>query len=203
MFLSQEEAERRLNSPENLLNKLAPAESNKGKNDEPRGKQDPTYKPADTEKSSETGQLIREFPTIRGRPSDHEERAREAALRLAAKSDRTGAVGYYISGNEQIIKRASPDSLAFQKAAERLEEVRDIALEKLILAVNNMTEDKFKKADLKDLSTVAVNLGRVVEKASPSESIRAGEQTNIVIYAPQLADESRFKAQEIEVLPVS
>ena len=195
MFLTEKEAERRLLSSDNLLNKLACVSSNL----EPLKLVPGSLKPKEEKTNGATPSNVKASSV----PSQLIERTPEKRLsRLASKADKTGTVQSYIKGNEQIIKRASPNSEAFIRATERLDEVRDIALGKLILAVNSMTDDKFKNADLKELSTVAANLSRVVDKSLPQDSDGSQGQTNIVIYAPQLSDESQFKTMEIASQPI-
>lgn len=75
-----------------------------------------------------------------------------------------------------------------------VDRVRELALDKLMLSLGLMTEEKLDNASLKDLSIVAANMSRVVEKTSPKES---SENIKLVIYAPTLRSEKSYG--EIEV----
>jgi len=73
--------------------------------------------------------------------------------------------------------------------------VQELALEKTMLALDLMTPEKFSNADLKELSQVAANMSRVIEKTSPKEN--ADNTTKLIIYAPEQKKESQYKVIDI------
>ena len=74
--------------------------------------------------------------------------------------------------------------------------VRDLAIEKTLIALGAMTPDKFESADLKSLSSVAANLSRVVDKTTERERDR-NTTVNVVLYSPVAKSESDFKVIDI------
>jgi hypothetical protein len=74
-------------------------------------------------------------------------------------------------------------------------EVRDRALDRLMASLGLLTDDKISGCSAKDLSVIASNMGRVVEKITPK--IEAPDNINFIIYSPELKQERAFKTIEI------
>lgn len=75
-----------------------------------------------------------------------------------------------------------------------IERVRSLALDKLLITMGLMTQEKFENASLKDLSSVAANLSRVIDKTGERD------QTNIVqfvVHAPQAKSLSQYKTIDV------
>lgn len=78
---------------------------------------------------------------------------------------------------------------------DRLSDVKDVALEKLMLSLGLIDEEKLAESSAKDLSGIAANLSKVVENSSGGG--KNNTQVNLVVYAP----ESR-KVADYEVIEV-
>jgi hypothetical protein len=74
-------------------------------------------------------------------------------------------------------------------------EIKDKALLRLMQSLNLIEPDNVAELDAKDISAVAVNMSKVVSNMEPKESRDNG--TKIVIYAPQVK-----KVEEFEVIDV-
>lgn len=86
------------------------------------------------------------------------------------------------------------DARALPEARVGIERVRDLALDKLMLTLGLMTEDKFLNSNLKDLSIVAANMSRIIEKTSPREG---GATLQLIVYTPELKRESQYKVIDV------
>lgn len=76
--------------------------------------------------------------------------------------------------------------------------VRDKALDRLLSSIDLITEDKLESIGAKDLSTVASNLSRVVEKTLPKrEESRVNSQ--LIVYAPTILNSGEDKYSVIDV----
>src|SRR5438477_336801 len=71
----------------------------------------------------------------------------------------------------------------------RLRTVQDKAIERLMLSLNLLDDEKLEKCNATDLSKVAANMSRVVDRTIPKESSQ-GSQVNLVLYAPKQKDVS-------------
>jgi hypothetical protein len=76
-----------------------------------------------------------------------------------------------------------------------LEKINDMAIDKMLSAMSCMKEEMFERANLKDLSAVAANMSRVIEKTAPKTEIAAN--LSLHIYVPEQKDEKHFKTIDI------
>jgi DNA-binding Xre family transcriptional regulator len=74
-------------------------------------------------------------------------------------------------------------------------DVKDRALSRLMSSLGLLTDDKLSGCSAKDLSVIASNMGRVVEKISPKET--QPDNINFIIYSPELKQERAFEVVEI------
>lgn len=82
-----------------------------------------------------------------------------------------------------------------KKVEETINEVKDRALSRLMTSLGLLTDDKLSGCSAKDLSVIASNMGRVVEKISPKET--QPDNINFIIYSPELKQERAFEVVEI------
>ena len=77
---------------------------------------------------------------------------------------------------------------------DALERVRSLALDKLMNSMCLMTDDKMNAASVRELSAVAANMSRVVERTGPRDS---GANVQLVIYAPQQRKEESYQVVDV------
>jgi DNA-binding CsgD family transcriptional regulator len=173
MQIDAQELERRLNSPKNLVNTvLVPSPAAAG------------IKVIPQEPRKNTPQV-----------TDRETRILAGAL--AAQGESCSLVARELGLTEQQVHSAKYSQKPEIKEPIRniTERVRDLAIEKLMLAMGLMTEEKFDGVPLKDLSLIAANMSRVVEKMSARDAVTNNFQLHI--YAPQQRTESHYKTVDI------
>lgn len=95
------------------------------------------------------------------------------------------------------IKSGARDSgeIDEKRVTETISQVRDKALDRLMHSLGLLDNDKLSGCNAKDLSIIAANMGRVVEKTAPKE--QQGAQVNVIIYSPELRKEASFEKIEI------
>lgn len=79
-------------------------------------------------------------------------------------------------------------------AQSGIEKIRELAIDKLMLALGLMTEDKFENSSLKDLSYIAANVSRIIEKTSPRD---AAASIQLLVYAPEIKSERMYKTLDV------
>jgi transposase len=79
------------------------------------------------------------------------------------------------------------------------DKIKTRAQNKLLLALKHITDEKLSEAKVSDLSTIAANMSRVVEKTMPKE--QSVVNNNIVFYSPKQISKENFEA--IDVSPDS
>jgi len=79
-----------------------------------------------------------------------------------------------------------------ERIEKNLGKVRDIALDRLMTSINLIEDDKLESLGAKDLSTVASNLSRVVEKTLPRD-MSAAPTAQLIVYAPTIAKEEHYE----------
>ena len=73
--------------------------------------------------------------------------------------------------------------------------IKNKAQNKLLLALKHITEDKLKDAKVNDLSTVAANMSRVIDKTTPkTESVI---NNNIVFYSPKQISKENYETLDV------
>ena len=84
------------------------------------------------------------------------------------------------------------------KIKERLGKVRDEALEKMLLSLGVITPDKIKGLKVESALKVAEGMARIIESTGGQDQVN---NTQVVIYAPQVRDYGYDKVIEIEHEP--
>jgi hypothetical protein len=79
--------------------------------------------------------------------------------------------------------------------SETMTKVRDKALDRLMMSMGLITDDKLSGCSAKDLSVIASNMGRVVEKTLPKAE--SHDHVSLIIYTPELKRENQFQVVEI------
>jgi hypothetical protein len=79
-----------------------------------------------------------------------------------------------------------------ERVTRNLERVREVALDRLLSSVNLMEDDKMEGLSAKDLSAIASNLSRVVEKTLPKD-LNVGPVAQLIVYAPTRVQEEYYK----------
>lgn len=82
-----------------------------------------------------------------------------------------------------------------EKIEQNLEVVRDKAIEKLMICLGLLTPEKLAEEKARSVSAIAADMSRVVEKTLPRQN--AGPQVQLVVYAPQQRDESKYRVIEV------
>ena len=173
MIISEKAAEERLQSPENLVNRFRKPEESSSK---------------------ETSLTVVPISNIRRGPEVPKVVKNTIAI-LAHGDKQTDLANEFgvpqpsVSGYKNGKQGADADAIQ-----EAIKPVRERALDRLMASLNLLNDDKLSNSTAKDLSTIAANMGRVVEKTLPKESIGSG--LNVVIYAPQIRAEREYKVIE-------
>jgi predicted transcriptional regulator len=96
----------------------------------------------------------------------------------------TGKIGGKPATEDRVAKRIS-----------REENIKDTALTKLMMTLGLINQEKLEDLDAKGLAQVGSHLAKVSQSLTPQQN--AGNQVQLVVYAPQMRDEGRFKVKEI------
>ncbi|SRR6266478_2546403 len=172
MEISQEELERRLNSPKNLAASLPKSKSS----------QTPTAK-------------IQPIKPVQKKHLDAT--TRTVAAILANSGDKKAAIAAQFHINPSQISSAQNSSKLDIKdrVSAGTERVRELALDKLMSALGLMTQDKFEGAQLRELSAVARDMSRVVE--CTTEKVVNDSRLQIIIQAPAQKTEDHYKTLDV------
>lgn len=82
-----------------------------------------------------------------------------------------------------------------EKIEKIIGEARDRALDRLMASLGLITDDKLSGCSAKDLSVIASNMGRVVEKIR--DKVEQPDNINFIIYAPELKQERAYDSVEV------
>lgn len=73
--------------------------------------------------------------------------------------------------------------------------VRDAALDRLMDSLGLLSKEKMESCKPKELSDIAANMGKVIEKTLPKAQ-RDGAQMNVIVYAPEQKTEKAYRVVE-------
>jgi len=170
MLIELEQVEGRILSEDNILNKLEVKPIQKGGN--PYGRH--------------------------GRP--FEEKVNAGALAHIKTSREVAEETGYSARQVRSLKIASPDHQTLDKKLanaidQKLDQCRDKALDRLMESLGLLNNEKMEKCNAKDLSAVAANMSKVA--ANSSRAGVAGNQFNVVIYAPRQKELKEFDCVDV------
>jgi hypothetical protein len=178
MFLTQEQAERRLNSERNLTRaKFLKSEEN----------------------AAIEIKVVEKIISLPGknRANLSEEQRTEIAIRTRTGekiSEVARDVGVK-SLTVQNIANGKTKGVDEEKVESVIREVKDLALQRLMTSLGLLSDDKLSGCSARDLSVIASNMGRVVEKIQ--NKVEQPDNINFIIYAPELKQERAFDSVEI------
>lgn len=97
--------------------------------------------------------------------------------------------------NISHIKNGHTAGINEEKVERTLTPIRDKALERLMASLNLLDDDKLSGCSAKDLSVIASNMGRVVEKTMPKSE--SPDRVNLIIFAPEQKHERSYQVVEV------
>jgi predicted transcriptional regulator len=179
MFITKEQAERRLNSPDNILNKVERANSHfviKKLHAGGRKEGVTTLTKEDRLIAGTLGQVY-----------NQKEVARDFGITRQHVNN--------LAHGRTDSKRADGHETGLE-ASGILDEVKERALQKVLSAVDFMSDNKLGLCDAKELSSIASNMSKVYSNVSPKEN---GNEMKVqfVLYAPRVKEEHEFQVVEI------
>lgn len=173
MFKTEEQINARLKSGRNLVNRF-------GKLQEVKIEIVPLGQPGNKEK-----------------PKLDPEQKDEIAFRARAGENQTTlAKEFHVSQSaigEIEQGRTKVDEVAVQT---RLDQVQDVAMNKLLESLGYISSDKLDKCKATDLSSIAANMSKVVSNVRVKTN-DTGPIVNVNVYAPELRNERTFKTIEV------
>jgi len=95
-----------------------------------------------------------------------------------------------------MIERGQIAGVDEKQVAKAIEPIRNLALEKLAGSLMGMKQEKMDTLGVKDLSTVAANMSRVVEKLTPKTEAQ-GNNININIFTPEPRKETAYETVSV------
>ena len=118
-----------------------------------------------------------------------------AAGAIAVQSSVKAAAETFGIGESVVKEAKNSKNLEVREGVnDALERVRSLALDKLVSSMCLITDDKLNEASARELSAVAANMSRVVERTGPRES---GANVQLVIYAPQQRKEESYQVVDV------
>jgi transcriptional regulator with XRE-family HTH domain len=219
MFISEEEARARLANPRNLANRFG---RNYASND-PRAATAETEK-ADSETKEQKSESISNVPAGSDGPHNGDRISLQSIPRkgrrgpwlsveerteISISAKTSGLNGERKQTQEEIaeahgisrqavaqINSARGNGQVDQQHIETaLEIARNKALDRLMVSLGLLTDDKIAATDAYKTSLIAAQMAKVVERTMPDTS--RGGNLNLIIYTPELKTEKSFDVVEV------
>lgn len=189
MNINREEMLRRLNSPGNLANTLS----------------QPSSVPASGGVAS-----IEHVEGSRGTPHrgvEVPDATRDAIARVALEgrvpqrviAEKFGVAQQTVSAYKtNHIGGRPPSSDRKRQHEERVQEVRDTALTKLMATLGLVDNAKLENLEAKDLGKFAKDMASVYNSLTPRDANTGNVPINLIVYSPELKTESRYKVVDVD-----
>ena len=177
MFLTESQAEERLRSEKNLARRFGPEK--------------------EIEPTRATITEVTPLSRGRNKVALSEEVRTEIAIRARAGETQTELAEEFslVPSTIHCIEKGKTKGIDEKKVDADLDIVKDKALDRLMVSLGLLTDDKLSGCSAKDLSVIASNMGRVVEKIQPKAE--QPDNINFIIYTPELKQERAFQVVEI------
>lgn len=195
MRIDETEAKRRLSSSRNI--------ADLGR------KQDSSIRPLDSPSSSqETGSNITHEEIIRGRHTGSRnvpEPVRDLMASMVIDGASAASVGRALGVSGDVAERSATGRVGgrpanadrLSKIKERKLDIQDSALVKLMRSLELIDDDKLLECSAKELSGISSNLAKVHSTLEEKSDGGAGNNVNIVVFAPQQKREDRYKVVDV------
>jgi hypothetical protein len=116
-----------------------------------------------------------------------------AAGLLSQYSKASRDLGLSYSAVESTTNGRFKNPEAKAKLDKLVDNIQETAALKLVEALGLITPEKMENAKLRDLSSVAADMARILEKTSNRNNQVNQTQNQVIIYAPRTKDEDEFK----------
>jgi hypothetical protein len=204
MFISEAEAQRRLNSCKNIANFLnfSGARLNHvHKVPEKIGSAKATSLPenlgCETEKTGNIATRTPELgPISKSGPISEENNNKlkiiTRSLQAQGVADSTIAAELNVSRKEINISNASVDN----RVRANMERIRDLAMDRMLIALGLMTQDKFDNAPLKELNGSVSALSKVIDQTR-IDNVEASLGVQFIVHAPKTKDLKQYNIVDV------
>ena len=187
MQLDPQKASERLNSPNNLANRIKEFRSGRklslDVDEEGRGVL--------------TVHSVKSLPRLPGAAvNEIRERISSGTERQQDIAESFGVSQAAISYQKRVSDKEIENKEKAAEIDERAKVARSIAIDKMLLTMGLITEEKLEKLRAKDLATTARELSIVQHTLNPKDKAPAA-QVNLVVYAPEVRSEESYKILEI------
>jgi hypothetical protein len=181
MFLTNEQANARLNSEKNLALRFA--------------------KDPDVQADVQTGNTITEkVIPLSGKNRINLTKDERTNIAIATRTGAKTQTEVARASNLQLltvnnIHSGKTKGIDEARVKEVTDSVRDQALDRLMASLGLLTDDKLSGCSAKDLSVVASNMGRVFDKIR--DKVETPDNINFIIYSPELKQERAYDVIDI------
>ena len=197
MELNHQQAEERLNSPNNLANRLAEFRQRK-------------KLALDVESHTLAVTPGRQLPRLpQAAKVEIADKIREGTHKVKDLAEEYGVTSPTITAIKKNVEKAEDQDrqLARQDSQLSLKEkygedsgkieqaVKDEAVNKLMLALGLISQEKLEKLKAKDLASIGNSMAGIYKDMSPNKL--QGALVNLVVYSPEVRPESSYKVIEI------
>ena len=195
MFLTNEQANARLNSEKNLALRFARAIQENAK--DPEGL---TNERAIDPESFPTNTITEKVIPLNGKNRINLTKEERTNIAISTRTGVESQTEIARANNINLltvhnITSGKTKGIDEARVKEVTNSVRDLALERLMASLGLLSDDKLSGCSAKDLSVIASNMGRVVDKIR--DKVETPDNINFIIYSPELKQERAFDVIEI------
>jgi hypothetical protein len=200
MFFKESEVQARLSSPNNLAVKMGLIES---ANSPEIMEASVTEMPPSNIVEHKRSGSGRTAGTVNRTPEERMQIAEDAAILGSAEAARIHGCSQsqahsYAHGFNTCAQRL-PSNANGESAINAIEKVRQRAIDKILMAMDLITDDKLGNQTPQAISQVAANLSKIPSNLESRDTgdINRGNTVNVVVYSPPVKEERQYKTIKI------
>lgn len=194
MFKSEEQINERLNSKRNLVNRFG--NGNVESSPDPTPHENPYEKPYENPPEVIITPLHQPGNKLGARKLLEDERDEIATRARLGEGQKALAAEFGVSQNAVSNIERGLTKVNEQTINARIDQVQDVAMEKLLTSLGFITEAKTSVLDPVKLSVVASNMSKIVQNIQRKDE-NSGPKVIVQIYAPERKKESSYQTLDV------
>lgn len=194
MILEKDAADDRLSNPNNLANRFGKSRSSVVGDFPDRPHTEGTHEVTD-EGTIDIIQRERTGPKLGSTNTPIEVRNTMFILDRMGQSQKSIGEAFGVTQAEVSNIRVGKVKTDSSKTDDQINQIKDLAMTKLMNSLGLLTDEKIAKCKAVEISTVAANMSKIIEKTSPRST--EGTSVNLTIYSPAMRDEKGYPTIDV------
>ncbi len=199
--ITPEEAERRLNGEGNLATKFRPSHHPVASREEALARWEERKRALESEVEPAPAAEVEVVETLSERAVMNDDERYNVVMAALASGKSQAEIAREFGLSESAVSRLVRGERGSAELQQRIDQsvgrISDAAIDRILAAVNVITDEKLQKSSPKEAASVAKDLTTVVEKIS-NRNRRDPSNTKVILVRPQMGELDDYEVVQIE-----